>query len=221
MVYEAPTPGKLPHKLYKSIEMISQFDKSDCSCSNSLDCYSLLQGNNFSTVCSVPEVKLFFQRITAPKSGVVRTTEYTKDGNNVAVDELARFSSHVRILRGLELAQSPLLHKTPTSQLPFIETENASEGIRQLLYSQQHLNTGEHDSMIGRNPVSQLQKRKHKLSKPQVVVDGKDFELDCELCKRSENASFQTSHIPSWTDNWNSLSSEENFSIVYNQQHPS
>jgi hypothetical protein len=227
VVYEAPPPGKLPHKLYKSVEMISRFDPVSDN-----DCYLLpsrsLEGKKRSRVCSVPEVRLFFQRIMAPKSGVVRTTEYLPAENSMPIDRLARFRSHSRLLQDSEMNCFLSLNKThPVSQLPLIETDNALEGIRQLLYSQQRMDSNRNKSNHGEsslwNPTSTTSTSKDSYCKKcetrnKEFVDSKQVFLDCEFCKQS---SLQEGHTPTWIDAWNSMSTEEHFATCNNNNNNS
>ncbi|GJQ13768.1 hypothetical protein GpartN1_g5559.t1 [Galdieria partita] len=214
VVYEAPVPGKLPHKLYKSVEMISHFEpdlKNDLDSNFWSRSLSLSKENSSLLACTVPEVKLFFQRIIAAKSGIVRTTEYMDDGNSVAVDHLARFSSHVRILRDSELVCFPSLQKTrfsATSQLPFIETDNASEGIRQLLYGQQEMNGNKQYLGMPRKVSNPLSYKGFTVSKKESTAMKENL-VDCEFCKHAGNTSRHDAHVPSWIDTWNSMSSED------------
>ncbi|GJD06018.1 hypothetical protein Gasu2_04590 [Galdieria sulphuraria] len=186
VIYEAPVPGKLPHKLYKSVEMISQFDpklENNHSFSLWFEGCSLSKENRSLPICNVPEVKSFFQKIIAAKSGIVRITEYLDNGNSVTVDQLARFFSYVRILQDTELASYPFLQKTRNyaiSQLPFIETDNASEGIRQLLHGQQQMNSNEQYSWMPREVTNQRTYKRLKGSKEESTAM-KDHQVDCQF----------------------------------------
>eukprot|EP00871_Galdieria_phlegrea_P005237 jgi/Galph1/5714/GphlegSOOS_G4345.1 len=199
IVYECPPDGKLPHKLFKSIEMVSSRLVSE-----SIPLKSRVDNETW-LLSQIPEI--FYGIAYETIEGVMRTTKYSHDDYTIVKDDLTLFQSRIQSISNADMIRFQALESirisSETNNLPFIVTKNASEGIRQLLSGHQKRHQGnsffESSQGLCEEPFA-----KKSTSKDYRVVS------NCNTCQYSSlSVATQSPHLPSWTRMWNSLHKED------------